>query len=249
MKRRVILTASVMALMLLLIACSKGNGAAKETAAQPETPATSGDMLVDGLEYLLSDDKQDLLTISGDGTEKPEETASEPQQESTEEKNEEPEESEESGHELAGESEEQAEITEEEQEGNTIVYYSSGSTEELKTEKVELEEITPEAVLSALGSHNIVSIDTKVLSFQEEERVGEKILYLDLSGTFLDYLKTMTKEAESIIIASIADTYLDNFQGTEIYLTVEGETLETGYRTYDSGIRKGMPEDILNTEE
>ena len=75
MKRRVILTASVMALMLLLIACSKGNGAAKETAAQPETPATSGDMLVDGLEYLLSDDKQDLLTISGDGTEKPEETA------------------------------------------------------------------------------------------------------------------------------------------------------------------------------
>lgn len=243
MKRRVILTASVMALMLLLIACSKGNGAAKETAAQPETPATSGDMLVDGLEYLLSDDKQDLLTISGDGTEKPEETASEPQQESTEEKNEEP------GQKLAGESEEQAEITEEEQEGNTIVYYSSGSTEELKTEKVELEEITPEAVLSALGSHNIVSIDTKVLSFQEEERVGEKILYLDLSGTFLDYLKTMTKEAESIIIASIADTYLDNFQGTEIYLTVEGETLETGYRTYDSGIRKGMPEDILNTEE
>lgn len=243
MKRRVILTASVMALMLLLIACSKGNGAAKETAAQPETPATSGDMLVDGLEYLLSDDKQDLLTISGDGTEKSEETVSEPQQESAEET------PEESGQKLAGESEEQAEVTEEEQEGNTIVYYSSGSTEELKTEKVELEEITPEAVLSALGSHNIVSIDTKVLSFQEEERVGEKILYLDLSGTFLDYLKTMTKEAESIIIASIADTYLDNFQGTEIYLTVEGETLETGYRTYDSGIRKGMPEDILNTEE
>lgn len=243
MKRRVILTASVMALMLLLIACSKGNGAAKETAAQPETPATSGDMLVDGLEYLLSDDKQDLLTISGDGTEKPEETVSEPQQESAEET------PEESGQKLAGESEEQAEVTEEEQEGNTIVYYSSGSTEELKTEKVELEEITPEAVLSALGSHNIVSIDTKVLSFQEEERGGEKILYLDLSGTFLDYLKTMTKEAESIIIASIADTYLDNFQGTEIYLTVEGETLETGYRTYDSGIRKGMPEDILNTEE
>lgn len=243
MKRRVILTASVMALMLLLIACSKGNGAAKETAAQLETPATSGDMLVDGLEYLLSDDKQDLLTISGDGTEKPEETASEPQQESAEET------TEESGQELAGESEEQAEVTEEEQEGNTIVYYSSGSTEELKTEKVELEESTPEAVLSALSRHNIVSIDTKVLSFQEEERVGEKILYLDLSGTFLDYLKTMTKEAESIIIASIADTYLDNFQGTEIYLTVEGETLETGYRTYDSGIRKGMPEDILNTEE
>lgn len=246
MKRRVILTASVMALMLLLIACSKGNGAAKETTAQPETPATSGDMLVDGLEYLLSDDKQDLLTISGDGTEKPEEAESEPQQESAEETTEE---SEESGQEQTGENEEQPEATEEAVEGNTTVYYSSGSTEELKTEKVELEEITPEAVLSALGRHNIVSIDTKVLSFQEEERVGEKILYLDLSGTFLDYLKTMTKEAESIIIASIADTYLDNFQGTEIYLTVEGETLETGYRTYDSGIRKGMPEDILNTEE
>lgn len=246
MKRRVILTASVMTLMLLLIACSKGNGAAKETTAQPETPATSGDMLVDGLEYLLSDDKQDLLTISGDGTEKLEEAESEPQQESAEETTEE---SEESGQEQTGENEEQSEATEEAVEGNTTVYYSSGSTEELKTEKVELEEITPEAVLSALGRHNIVSIDTKVLSFQEEERVGEKILYLDLSGTFLDYLKTMTKEAESIIIASIADTYLDNFQGTEIYLTVEGETLETGYRTYDSGIRKGMPEDILNTEE
>lgn len=235
MKKRVVLFASVVALMLFLIACGKQKEEVKETIADAESPASAGDMLVDGLEYLLSEDKEDLLTISGDGTEtKQEETDS----------------TEEAVEQTPDEQEEVQDTEEQEGTGEKIqVYYSNGSIGELSVEETEVEEKTPEAVLAALGRHNIVSIDTKVLSFTEEDQAGEKILRLDLSGAFREYLKTMTDEAESIIIASIADTYLDNYHATEIYITVEGELLKTGYRTYDTGIGKGTPDDILKLSE
>ena len=235
MKKRVVLFASVVALMLFLIACGKQKEEVKETIADAESPMSAGDMLVDGLEYLLSEDKEDLLTISGDGTEATqEETGS----------------TEETAEQTPEEQEEVQDTEEQESTGETIqVYYSNGSTEELNMEETEVEEKTPETVLAALGRHNIVSIDTKVLSFTEEDQAGEKTLHLDLSGAFREYLKTMTNEAESIIIASIADTYLDNYQATEIYITVEGEQLQTGYRTYDMAIKKGTPDDILKLSE
>lgn len=235
MKKRVVLFASVVALMLFLIACGKQKEEVKETIADAESSASAGDMLVDGLEYLLSEDKEDLLTISGDGTEATqEETGS----------------TEETAEQTPEEQEEVQDTEEQESTGETIqVYYSNGSTEELNMEETEVEEKTPETVLAALGRHNIVSIDTKVLSFTEEDQAGEKILHLDLSGAFREYLKTMTNEAESIIIASVADTYLDNYQATEIYITVEGEQLQTGYRTYDMAIKKGTPDDILKLSE
>jgi hypothetical protein len=100
-----------------------------------------------------------------------------------------------------------------------------------------------------LSMHNIVSLDTKVLSFEEEEMVGGKVLHLDLSKEIEDYLYTMTREAESIIIASVTDTFLENYDADVIYITVEGEALDTPYTVYENGLKKCMPQDLMVTVE
>lgn len=126
-----------------------------------------------------------------------------------------------------------------------VIYYNGESAQELGREEVEVRDKTPESILAALARHNIVSLDTKVLSFEVTDLVGEKYAYLDLSGAFAEYLGMMTDEAESVIIASLVNTYLENYGASKLFLTVEGETLQTTYRSYEKGIGKSMPEDIL----
>ena len=82
------------------------------------------------------------------------------------------------------------------------IYYGNGASSELNTEVTEIEQLTAENLIAVLAKHNIVSLDTKVNAFEEQETDGEKMIYLDLSKAFREYLKTMTQEGESIIIAS-----------------------------------------------
>jgi hypothetical protein len=183
---------------------------------------------MDSLEYLLSDEKEDVIQIPDSDEEEQE---SETQEETTEEAKEtEPENGSEDTTEL-------------------VLYYSNGSFDSLDSEIVEAEELSPDNLISMLSMHNIVSLDTKVLSFEEEEMVGGKVLHLDLSKEIEDYLYTMTREAESIIIASVTDTFLENYDADVIYITVEGEALDTPYTVYENGLKKCMPQDLMVTAE
>lgn len=190
---------AAVAAMLAMVACSSTAQQTVSTGEDAVPEASSGEMLADGLEYLLSDDKEDVIKIP--------------------------------------ESEE------------IVLYYSNGTFDSLESETVEVVEKTPEAIISALARHNIVSLDTKLLSFTEEDMVDGKVLHLDLSKAFDEYLMTMTKEAESIIIASITDTFLENYDAGLIYITVEGEPLTTPYAVYDGALQKCTPQELLEMED
>lgn len=120
----------------------------------------------------------------------------------------------------------------------TVVYYGVSG---LKEESLSIEEITPEALVSALAKHNIVSLDTKVLSLQEREEDGMKVLYLDLSKAFREYLLTMSEEAECNILASVANTFLSNYDATAMYILVEGESLVTSHAEYTQSLYDYTP--------
>ena len=70
-----------------------------------------------------------------------------------------------------------------------LIYYGSSIGKELKTEEVDLPRKTPEAIIGALRTKNIVSVDTKVNDFSISE--DGKHITLDLSAGFRDYLKTI----------------------------------------------------------
>jgi len=107
-----------------------------------------------------------------------------------------------------------------------ILYYSNGSCDGLASQTEEAEELTADALTAALARHNIVSLDTKVLSFEEKEEEEGKVLYLDLSAEMDHYLSTMTKEAKNIIIDSITKTFLENYKADIIHIRIAGEPLE-----------------------
>ncbi|MCM1251515.1 MAG: GerMN domain-containing protein [Clostridium sp.] len=120
---------------------------------------------------------------------------------------------------------------------DVMIYYGNGASDELNTEVSKMEQVTAENLIEALLRHNIVSLGTKVNSFEEEENGGVRTLHLDLSQTFHEYLKTMTKEGENIIMCSVAATFLEAYDADEIAITVEGKVLETDHATYEEPLR------------
>ena len=126
-----------------------------------------------------------------------------------------------------------------------VIYYGKAGTLTLDKETMGVTAVTPEELLDKLAGHNIVSLDTKILSFEEADKDGASVLYLDLSKAAEEYLRTMSKEAECIIISAIADTFLDNYGADGIYITVEGEPLTTSNSQYEQMIIECTPEELL----
>lgn len=107
------------------------------------------------------------------------------------------------------------------------IYYVYGVFDEFQVETASVQEdFVAEDVLRKLSLHNIVPVDCKVKEFTEEElEDGTKVLYLELSDSFGDYLKTMSTEAVDSIINSLTNTYLAAFDATELYLSCNGDTV------------------------
>lgn len=134
----------------------------------------------------------------------------------------------------------------EEQEKATVICYGKDMDSGLTEEVITADHITPDVLLGALARHNIVPLlDTKALSMEVREEDGRKLMYLDLSGSFREYLMTMSMEAECIIISSIANTFLANYDADAVYITVEGETLVTSHMSYTEALADYTPGEMM----
>lgn len=198
--------------------------------AVPEV--SSGDLLVSSLEYLLlDDDEEDEISDQDSSSSNQEEEVQDDRD--TVEKSEDA-------------SDEQSAQTENDVQGEeAIVYYGNGGSVALKQETIEVETVTPDELVGALARHNIVSLDTKVVSFEQEEESGAAVLYLDLSKAAGEYLRTMSKEAECIIVAAVVNTFLGNYDADAMYITVEGEALATSNAEYTEAIGQCTPAELL----
>ena len=237
MKNRNKAVLAIVAVTALLAACGSR---VSETVASGEMVVpemSSEDLLVTSLEYLLLDEEEE--------TKEPQELTAE-EIPDTQESEQEPEVPEADNSESTTGTEEQESEQEDVLTEKAIVYYGNGASHELNQETVELEEMTPEALTDALAKHNIVSLDTKVLSFEEELQDEREVLHLDLSKAAGEYLRTMSKEAECIIVASIVNTFLENYEADAIYLKVEGEALVTSHTEYTVAVGQCTVDELMN---
>lgn len=216
---------------MLLAACNSGTGQRVDSGEIVVPEMSSEDLIVSSLEYLLQDDDE-----SAEGSAK----SSEEGTQDVEAVNE--------GTGDHSETEPESVPPEEElaAEGNAaVIYYGTAGSYDLKQETIRLEEKTADELLGALAKHNIVSLDTKVLSFEEEEASGERMLHLELSKAVSEYLKTMSKEAECIILASLVNTFLENYDADGVYIVVDGEPLHTKNAEYAEALSRCTPEELL----
>lgn len=110
------------------------------------------------------------------------------------------------------------------------VYYGNGAADGFEQKEVEIKGLTPQNLIDELAKLNVVSIDTRVKSFDQD---GEA-LKLDLSKDFSQYLNMMGTSGEYIVMGGLVNTFLSAYEGGEILITVEGEVLETGHASYEN---------------
>lgn len=193
---------AIFALLIILMLAACSNTTQNVTDAEDEE-LSSGEILANSLDYLLSGEDNDNVTDEEEDTEK-------------------------------------IEVT---------VYYGNGASQELNNEITKMDELSAENLIDALGRHNIVSLGTKVNSFEAQDIDGVITLSLDLSKTFREYLKTMTKEGENVIISSVAATFLEAYGAEGIVITIDGDTLETGHAVYEEPIRYAPEQSLVPENE
>lgn len=226
---KALLATIIAAVSLTACGIRPDNGVTSGEMAVPEV--SSEDLLVSSLEYLLLDNSDEEASAQ--------DSVSSGQEEEVRDDRDTMGESEDT-------SDEQAVQTEDDVQGEeAVVYYGDGGSIALKQETIEVGAVTPDELIDALARHNIVSLDTKLLSFSQEEEDGAVILYLDLSKAVSEYLRTMSKEAECIIVAAVVDTFLENYDADAIYIMVEGESLATSSAEYTEALVQCTPGELL----
>lgn len=213
---------AALATAVLLTACGGRAEEAVSSGGMAVPEMSSGDLLASSLEYLLLDEDEESGQDLKEQHKEQEET------------------------DASGGTDDAWQDTDEPEGETAVIYYGKGGTPELIEETVTLPEKTADALIDALAKHNIVSLDTKVLSFREEQEGDTKVLYLDLSKAAGEYLRTMSREAECIIIASLTNTFLENYQAEQIYLMVEGKSLIVSGAEYTEPIGRCTPEALMD---
>ena len=65
-----------------------------------------------------------------------------------------------------------------------------------------------------------------------KERI--QICAIDLNSAFRDQLNSSGSTGEHMLMGCVVNTFLSAYEAQQLYITVAGETLETGHVIYDS---------------
>lgn len=128
-------------------------------------------------------------------------------------------------------------ITSGDDNAHIYIYYSSRDFSHLMREEVTSISKTPENIISALAKHNIAPLDTVVKSFAvtlTEE--GKVRITLNLNKKFSKYLMTMAENSEKVIMASLINSFLKNYDADEMVVLVNNQPIKTSHSYYKDPI-------------
>lgn len=107
------------------------------------------------------------------------------------------------------------------------LYYADAQSDFLQTCMVELDELSPQAVLQALQADGLVDKNVTVLNWLCENQADpnkDTTLTLDLSKEFQEQL-SVNPSTEHTLLACVVNTYLDAYEAVSITLTSDGKPL------------------------
>lgn len=85
------------------------------------------------------------------------------------------------------------------------------------------------ALISALVKQGALPDGVAIKAFSKVE----DILTLDLNQAFADAVSNSGTAGETMLMASVADTFLAYYGAASLTITAEGQTIETGHTIYD----------------
>jgi len=95
--------------------------------------------------------------------------------------------------------------------------------------KIETEGADAESVLSLLVQKGVLPEEVRVLSLEQDG----KTLKLDMNEAFFLYLCRFGSSTEGIVMRCLCCTFMDAFGAESVFVTAEGQIMESGHVIYD----------------
>lgn len=109
------------------------------------------------------------------------------------------------------------------------LYHGDDNAENFISRQIQVPEINETVVIDQLILAGVLPEDTAVNTLAQE---GTQ-LKIDLNDTFRNHLCTMGTAGERILVGSVVNTFLSAYGAQTVFLTVDGELLESGHVVYD----------------
>ena len=112
------------------------------------------------------------------------------------------------------------------------IYFSYDDATSFVSEEVQIDALTPEAVLNALISKGAVAADVQIQAFNTVTVDNKPSVEIDFNPAFSTFVTNMGSTGEYFAIGSVCNTFLNAYNCEQIKITVEGQTLTTGHAEY-----------------
>ncbi len=109
------------------------------------------------------------------------------------------------------------------------LYYGDQNAENFLTKEIQVPEITDSVILEQLIAAGVLPEDTVINLFTA---AGSQ-LNIDFNAAFLRHLNTMGTAGERMLIGSVVNTFLSAYGAQTVFLTIDGEIIESGHVIYD----------------
>ena len=134
-----------------------------------------------------------------------------------------------------------------------VLFLPDADCEKLERVRAELLADTPEALLTALFTHERYPVHTDeeiagltcVIATEtlKKETAELMVIRLDVPDSVAKALASTGSAGERMAVCGLADTFLVHYEADALILTSAGKPIETGHNVYDAPLRFLEPDD------
>jgi hypothetical protein len=111
------------------------------------------------------------------------------------------------------------------------IYTSDSSAENIIDKEVTLKELNATSLFNELKNQNIISKNTSLNNYDSYKKNSQIIGVIDFSEEFYDF--NLGSSGESLMLNSIARTYIDNLKLDKFKILVNGNEYESGHILFE----------------
>lgn len=118
-------------------------------------------------------------------------------------------------------------------EGNVLatIYTSDSSAENIINKEIALKELSSDSLFNELKNQKVINENTALNNYKSYKENGQIIGVIDFSKEFYD--SNLGSSGESLMLNSIAKTYIDNFKLDKFKILVNGNEYESGHILFE----------------
>lgn len=111
------------------------------------------------------------------------------------------------------------------------IYTSDYSSESITNKEINLNELNANSLFDELKNQNVISKNTVLNSYDSYKKNNKLIGIIDFSKEFYDF--NLGSSGESLMLNSIAKTYIENFKLDKFKILIDGNEYESGHILFE----------------